>query len=96
MIGEDKLKEICNQYGIDYEKLVKNNSNVLRYGEYGEICDILNYLRNELDIAPKNIEKCPSILCFGSNNIKKNWEIVLWSMQPISISMQKSILILHC
>ena len=29
-------------------------------------------------------------------NIKKNWEIVLWSMQPISISMQKSILILHC
>lgn len=27
---------------------------------------------------------------------KENWEIVLWSMQPISISMQKSILILHC
>lgn len=84
MIGEDKLKEICNQYGIDYEKLVKNNSNVLRYGEYGEICDILNYLRNELDIAPKNIEKCPSILCFGSNNIKVNWEFLKNSKIVIS------------
>ena len=33
MISEEKLKEICNNYKIDYEKLIKKNINVLDYGK---------------------------------------------------------------
>ena len=62
MISEEKLKEICNNYKIDYEKLIKKNINVLDYGNYEDICEKLDYLRDEINIEPKNIEKCQSIL----------------------------------
>ncbi len=76
MITKKELEEICNKYGIDYEKLINANENVLKYGEYREICDTLDYLRDEIKIEPKNIEKCPSILYFSTNNIKDNWEFL--------------------
>ena len=75
MISELKLKEICSKYNINYEKLLNTNENILEYGDYNNICDILEYLINEIRIQSKNIEKCPSILCFSDlKNIKYNWE----------------------
>lgn len=57
MISKKELKEICDKYGIDFERLIKVNDNVLKYGEYRGICDILDYLRNEVKMVSKNIEK---------------------------------------
>ena len=75
MISELKLKEICSKYNINYEKLLNTNENILEYGDYNNICDILEYLINEIRIQSKNIEKCPSILYFSDlKNIKYNWE----------------------
>ena len=43
MINESKLKEICDTYKIDYDKLVNNNENVLKNGEYYSICYVLDF-----------------------------------------------------
>ena len=37
MISESALKQICEEYGINAEKLINNNSNILEYGEVGSI-----------------------------------------------------------
>ena len=76
MINESKLKEICDTYKIDYDKLVNNNENVLKNGEYYSICYVLDFLRDELNIEPRNIEKCPSILYRNIENIKSNYEFL--------------------
>ena len=76
MIDSSSLKKICEKYGINYDKLVGANSNILEYGEYNNICYVLNYLRDELKISPNNIEKCPSILYFAVQNIKSNYEFL--------------------
>ena len=76
MIGQYTLELLCNKYGISAEKLVTKNNNILDYGEYQEIDKTLNYLVNELNIAPNNIEKCPSILYRNVTEIKKNVEFI--------------------
>ena len=76
MIEKSKLKEICNTYKIDSDKLVSNNENILEYGEYYNICYVLDFLRDELNIEPKNIEKCPSILYRNVENIKSNYQFL--------------------
>ena len=76
MIGQYTLELLCNKYGISAEKLVKKNNNILDYGEYQEIDRTLNYLINELKIAPINIEKCPSILYRNVEAIKHNVEFL--------------------
>ena len=76
MISEAGLKEICNIYKIDYDKLVDTNENILKYGEYDNICYALDFLRDEVNIGPKNIEKCPSILYRNVENIKINYEFL--------------------
>ena len=68
MIGDITLINLLNKYGIDGKKLIVNNPNVLDYGNYEEIEEILNYLVEELKCEPKNIEKCPSILSISSKN----------------------------
>ena len=76
MINETRLKEICDIYKIDYDKLVDNNENILKYGEYDNICYALDFLRDEVNIEPRNIEKCPSILYYNIENIKSNYEFL--------------------
>ena len=76
MINETRLKEICDIYKIDYDKLVDNNENILKYGEYDNICYALDFLRDEVNIEPRNIEKCPSILYYNVENIKSNYEFL--------------------
>ncbi len=48
------------------------NEQLLSRGEYQEIDDTLDYLINELHIDRKNIEKCPSVMYYSVDNIKKN------------------------
>ena len=76
MIGEITLEALCNQYGIDSSKVIRNNQNVLDFGEYLEIKKVLDYLVKELGISAKNIEKCPSILYLNVNAIKYNYEFL--------------------
>ena len=76
MIGEITLEALCNQYGIDSSKVIRNNQNVLDFGEYLEIKKVLDYLVKELGISAKNIEKCPSILYLNVSAIKYNYEFL--------------------
>ena len=76
MIGVDLLKLLLEGYGIDPNKVIKNNENVLVKGNYGEIESVIKYLIGELKISPKNIEKAPSILYFNVSAIRKNVEFL--------------------
>ncbi len=76
MISEQKLKEVCENYKIDFKKLIDSNPNILEFGDYTEICYVLDYLRLNVGIMPSNIEKCPSILYRNVSNIKSNYEFL--------------------
>ena len=72
MIGEYTLKKLCDKYGLNADKLIKKNNNILDYGEYLNIDKTLDYLINVLKINSNNIEKCPSILYRNVRAIKEN------------------------
>lgn len=76
MIGQYTLMMLCEKYGINSDKLVNKNNNILTYGEYQDIDSTLNYLVNTLKISSNNIEKCPSILYKSVNNIKENVDFI--------------------
>lgn len=77
MITVLKLKEICDKYGISYEKLIDKNENILEYGEDNEITNTLEFLIKEMKVEPKNIEKCPSVLWYGTTkNVKTNYKFL--------------------
>ena len=76
MISESKLKQICEEYGIDAGKLVASNPNILDYADATSMCDALEFLKKTLDIYGKNIEKCPSIFYLAPENIKQNWHFL--------------------
>ena len=44
IIGEYTLKILCEKYGINSDKIVNKNNNILTYGEYQDIDSTLNYL----------------------------------------------------
>ena len=77
MIETYLLSELLKQYGIDANKVIKNNDRILDKGEYFEIKYSLDYLINELHILPKNIEKCPSIMYLNVSAIKSNYEFLI-------------------
>ena len=76
MIEREILEEICEQYNIDCDSLVRTNQNILTYGEKEDIVEVLEFLKKELNIESKNVEKCPSILFFGIENIKINYKFL--------------------
>ena len=76
MIAQYTLMMLCEKYGINSDKLVNKNNNILTYGEYQDIDSTLNYLVNILKISSNNIEKCPSILYKSVNNIKENVDFI--------------------
>ena len=59
MVNRKQFEEICNKYGLDSKKLIKNNENVLEKADYNSICYVLDFLRDTLKVTPNNIEKCP-------------------------------------
>lgn len=77
MIGIYTLSELLKQYGIDVDKIIANNDNILNYGKYNDIKSTLDYLINELKISPRNIEKCPSIMYSNFEFIKINYEFLV-------------------
>ena len=76
MVNREQFEEICNKYGLDSKKLIKNNENVLEKTDYNSICYVLDFLRDTLKITPTNIEKCPSILYLKIEAIKENWKFL--------------------
>ena len=76
MIGSYELDELLSKYGVDASKVVSKNDNVLTYGEYQEIKNVLEFLVRECGISARNIEKCPSILSYNTQNIRENYEFL--------------------
>ena len=76
MVNREQFEEICNKYGLDSKKLIKNNENVLEKADYNSICYVLDFLRDTLKVSPNNIEKCPSILYLKIEAIKENWKFL--------------------
>ena len=76
MIGSYELGELLSKYGVDEKKVVRKNDNVLTYGEYQEIKNVLEFLVHECGISPRNIEKCPSILSYNTQNIRENYKFL--------------------
>ena len=76
MVNREQFEEICNKYGVDSKKLIKNNENVLEKADYNSICYVLDFLRDTLKVTPNNIEKCPSILYLKIEAIKENWKFL--------------------
>ena len=76
MVNRKQFEEICNKYGLDSKKLIKNNENVLEKADYNSICYVLDFLRDTLKVTPNNIEKCPSILYLKIKAIKENWNFL--------------------
>ena len=76
MVNRKQLEEICNKYGLDSKKLIKNNENVLEKADYNSICYVLDFLRDTLKVSQNNIEKCPSILYLKIEAIKENWKFL--------------------
>ena len=46
------------------------------YADASTVYDVLKFLRYELGILGKNIEKCSTIFYFKPENIKNNWEFL--------------------
>ena len=76
MVNRKQFEEICNKYGLDSKKLIKNNENVLEKTDYNSICYVLDFLRDTLKVSSNNIEKCPSILYLKIEAIKENWKFL--------------------
>ena len=77
MIEVYDLVQLLNKYNINGYNLLKKNSYIIEKGYYYEIDKTLKYLINELNVDPKNIEKCPSILYLNVNAIKTNYEFLI-------------------
>ena len=57
MIGVDLLKLLLERYGIDPNKVIKNNENVLVKGNYDEIESVIKYLIGDIaDIKAHKID----------------------------------------
>ena len=74
MIGQYSLFELLERYGINHNNILLDKKDVLiNKAEYNTIEYVLSFLRTELSISSKNIEKCPSILYCGVDNIRDNY-----------------------
>ena len=57
MISVSALKQICEEYGINAEKLINNNSNILEYGEVGSIYSVLEFLKGISESSFQHLKK---------------------------------------
>ena len=95
MIDSNDLILVLNDYGIDGEKLIKNNPNVLAYADKNNVIRILDFL-NEIGIKARNIEKCPSILYMKTDfEIKKVWDYLVNETELKKIDVDSCLHILN-
>ena len=77
MVNEYSLFELLKRYGINPSNIEGYKMDrLITYGAYAEIESVLDYLRTKLSIKASRIEKCPSILYFGTDNIVNNYEFL--------------------
>ena len=77
MINEYSLIELLKKYDVNPENIKGYKMDrLITYSEYEEVEKVLKYLRNTLNIKPSRIEKCPSILYFGCENIIDNYNFL--------------------
>ena len=76
MIETYDLNILLKEFGINPERVLKKNSNIIDNGHYNDIKRVLNYLINELKISPANIEKCPSVMYRNVDSVKSNYEFL--------------------
>ena len=43
MVNREQFEEICNKYGLDSKKLIKNNENVLEKTDYNRFVMYLTF-----------------------------------------------------
>ena len=94
MIEAYELESLLKKYEIDASKVLSKNDTILDRGEYQDIDRTLNYLVNDLGISPRNIEKCPSIMYYGGDNIRGNYEFLI--KQGVNISSIETTLHILC
>lgn len=76
MVDKYQFIRLLERYGLDANKLIENNINVLEYAKYLNAEKIIIYLQS-IGISNKNIEKCPSILSWTTDStIKSNYEFL--------------------
>ena len=77
MIEQVRLNSLLEKYGIDSKRISKDKYEKLVDGaNYGEVVYVLDFLRDRIGIDPKRIELCPSILYYGIDNIKENYNFL--------------------
>ena len=75
VFDENQLKDLLNKYGVDFYNIKSyKRDRILSYGKFDDIEKMLSYLIDVFGVNPSCIEKCPSILYFGVNNVKDNYE----------------------
>ena len=53
MVNREQFEEICNKYGLDSKKLIKNNENVLEKADYNSICYVLDFFKRYFESNSK-------------------------------------------
>jgi len=76
MIEIYDLNILLKEFGINPEKVLKKNSNIIEKGYYYEIKSVLDYLIDELKISPSNIEKSPSIMYRNVDAVRNNYQFL--------------------
>ena len=74
MISKHGLEDLLDKYGIRSKSILDfKRGRILAFGDYEQIDYALNYLIIDLNIKPRRIEKCPSVLYFGVNYLRDNY-----------------------
>ena len=77
MISKYGLEALLEKYGIRSKSIFDfKRGRILNYGDYEKIDYALNYLITDLSIKPRRVEKCPSVLYFGVNYLRDNYEFL--------------------
>ena len=77
MISKHGLEDLLDKYGISSKSILDfKRGRILAFGDYEQIDYALNYLIIDLSIKPRRIEKCPSVLYFGVNNLRENYNFL--------------------
>ena len=75
---EYDLIMLLSKYGINFDNISEyKREMVLSKAKFDKVEYVLSFLRNELNISSKNIEKCPGILYCGVDNVKDNYFFLL-------------------
>ena len=69
MVDTSTFKKLLEKYGMNADSIIRNNNKVLELGNFDDMEATIDYLINYLNIAPRYIEKAPSILYFNVSAI---------------------------